>query len=270
MRIVLANGYKGEEAILLQKALNELGGFSLSRDGSFGPGTKNSLTQWQRTKGYEADGRYDSSVHVEIAKLIEEKYIRVNMIDEYARAIGVDPAFMKAVTKVESLGSGFFNNGLCTILYERHIFFNQVVGKFGRSIANLWASKYPNICYQTRSQSAYLGGVREWDRLNDAKNLDSECALMSVSYGMFQIMGFNYEACGYASVGEYVADMLLSERYQLGAVCMLIKNKRPWHRAAVQKDFSEFARLYNGSDYAAHNYHGRLKDAYNYYASLQK
>ena len=262
MSIILKQGDRSEEVVLLQKALNELAGFNLSKDGDFGPGTRNSLRSFQQRANYNVDGIYDSNVHIELADLIERKYIRLNDIAQYADAIGVEPAFLKAVTVVESRGSGFFDNGMCAILYERHIFYNKVAAKFGKKKADQWASKYPNLCYPTRSQAAYYGGEREYERLNQAKNLDSECALLSASYGMFQIMGFNYAVCGYETVGDYVADMIESERYHVGAVSLLIKNQPSWLAPARNLDFNEFARKYNGSSYAEHNYHGRLRQAY--------
>jgi len=265
MTIILSQGVNGEETRLMQKALNELGGYNMARDGNFGPGTKNNLVDWQTKNQFTPDGTYNSDFHKEIADLIDKKYIRFSAIDEYANAIGLAPAFLKAVTSVESDGNGFFNDGQCVILFERHIFYNQVVKKFGARRADEWAEKYSNICFKTRSQSSYLGGVREWDRLNLAKNLDTECALLSASFGMFQIMGFNYALCGYNNVGDYVSDAITSESFHIGAVAMLIKNQSPWFNAAKNLDFNEFARLYNGSDYASHNYHGRLEQAYNTY-----
>lgn len=263
MSVILRQSSNGEEVVLLQKALNQLGNFNLSLDGSFGPGTANSLAVWQRARGYTSDGIYNSDVHSEIAELIDFKYIRLSDVDEYANAVGLAPAFLKAVTVVEARGAGFFNNGSCKILYERHIFYNQAVRKFGRKTADTWTNKYPNICHPTWNQSAYLGGVREWDRLSVAKDLDPECALLATSWGMFQIMGFNYEGCGYNTVGDYVADMVESERYHVAAVAMLIKNTPQWRAAAIRLDFNEFARLYNGPAYAQNNYHNKLRKAYN-------
>ncbi len=266
MSIILQAGSKGEEAVLLQKALNELGGFTLSKDGDFGPGTRNALAAWQERNGYPKNGVYDSSVHLQLSELIDRKYIRMAMVDEYADAIGISRPFLRAVTEVESHGSGFFDNGSCAILFERHIFFNQVTNKFGRKRADEWAAKYPNICAPTPSQSAYYGGIREWDRLDFAKNLDAECALLSASYGMFQIMGFNHNYCGYDSVGAYVADMTVSEKFHVGAVAMFIRNQPRMWTAARDLDYNEFARQYNGKRYAEHNYHGRLKKAHDFYA----
>lgn len=265
MRVYLSQGINGDETRSLQKALNELGDYNLAKDGSFGPGTKNAYMSWQQKNGYIVDGIYNSEVHKEISELIDRKYIRFSDIDDYAIEIGIEPSFLKALTMVESPGSGFFNNGMCTILFERHVFFNQVVKKYDRKTADAWSEKYPNICYLTRSQSAYLGGSREWSRLDFAKNLDAECALKSASYGMFQIMGFNYEVCGYDNIGDYVADMMESERFHIGAVSMFIKNQSGLIRAARNLNFNEFARLYNGPQYAAHNYHTRLKSAFDFF-----
>lgn len=268
MAIILRNGDKSEEVVLLQKAINELGGYNLSTDGDFGNGTQNTLTTFQRKIGAEPTGFYNSDHLAEVAKLIDTKYIRLSEIDQYAVAISVEPAFLKAVRTVESLGSGFFADGKCAILFERHIFYNQVVRKFGKKRADDWMQKYPNVCHHSRSQAAYYGGAREYDRLFTAKNLDAECALLSASWGMFQIMGFNYQACGYKTVGDYVDDMLLSEKYHLGAVAMLIKNQRAWWTAARELNFNEFARLYNGPEYAKHKYHTRLRNEFAKFAMM--
>ena len=266
MAIILRPGDRGEEVVLLQKAINELGGFNLSMDGDYGNGTQSSLMAVQRKLGAEPSGYYNSDQMPEIKALVDNKYIRFEEIEQYAVEIGVEPAFLKAVREVESRGSGFFNNGQCAILFERHIFFNQVTRKFGRKRAEEWMQKYPNICHHTPMQSAYFGGIREYDRLNTAKNLDPECALLSASWGMFQIMGFNYQMCGYQTVGDYVDDMLTSEKFHLGSVTLLIRNQPSWWRAAIDLNFNEFARLYNGPSYAKHNYHTRLRNAFDKYA----
>lgn len=262
MSVILRVGSNNEEVLLLQKALNELCGVNLSADGVFGNGTKNAMMAYQRERGYNIDGIFEDEAYPEITELIERKYIRFSELDEYALNIGVEPAMLKAFASVESKGSGFFNNGLCTILFERHIFYNQVVRKFGQRRADEWSQKFPNICYPKGAQTAYFGGVREWTRFDQAKDLDAECALMSASYGMFQIMGFNYGVCGYENVGDFVTDMCESERWQIGAVTMFIKNNRGLFLAVRNKDFNEVARLYNGSNYAYYGYHTKLAKAY--------
>lgn len=264
MSIILKPGDSGEEVKCLQRALNEKACLSISTDGVFGNGTKNAMMAWQKQNKFDTDGIYDSDKYTALADLINTKYIRFSELDKYAKAIGIDSAILKAITEVECKGNGFFTDGSCTILFERHIFFNQVTQKFGSEQAQQWSIKYPNICFETRSQSAYFGGKREWERVNLAKNLDPECALLSTSFGMFQIMGFNYKICGYSNVGEYVSDMIKSEKYQVGAVSMYIKNyaNGKLYKAVTSLDFNEIARLFNGNDYAVNNYNGKLKDAY--------
>jgi hypothetical protein len=265
MSIQLGVGSRGEEVKLLQTALNELGGYNLANDGVYGNGTRNALIAYQNKVGAEATGIYNSQHMPDIAQLIDFKYIRYWMIDDYAKEIGIEPAFLKAVTNVESKGYGFFPNGSCVILFERHIFYQRVASKFGVKRAQEWMDKYPNVCHNLRSQSAYFGGMREWDRLNLAKNLDPECALLSASWGMFQIMGFNYKVCGYDDVGSFVSDMCETERYQVGAVAMFIRNQPHLWNAARKLDFAAFAKGYNGAAYAENAYDRKLRDAYNYY-----
>lgn len=262
MSIILQKGSFGEEVVLLQRALNEFGGYNLLGDGDFGNGTANSLKDWQKNNSFIVDGIYNSDIHQAISNLIDFKYIRLASVGEYAKSIGVEPAILQAFTIVESKGAGFFNDGSCKILYERHIFYNQVVRKFGKKTADSWMTKFPNICHPVWNQSSYLGGIREWDRLSAAKDLDPECALLATSWGMFQIMGFNYSSCGYANVGDYVSDMRDSERFHIGAVTMFIRNNRNLYRACLDKDFNEIARLYNGPGYEANKYHIKLRDNY--------
>ena len=52
--------------------------------------------------------------------------------------------------------------------------------------------------------------------------LDSSAALASTSWGIGQIMGFNYAAAGYSSVEEMVAQLCLNEDNQLQAMARFI------------------------------------------------
>jgi len=262
LEIRLKTGDCGEEVTLLQRALNELGNYNLVLDGSFGPGTANCLKDWQKKNGFVIDGFYNSSIHHSIRDLINLKYIRFDEIDEYALTIGIEPNILKAFTIVESKGGGFFNNGTCKILFERHVFYNQVIRKFDKKVAISWMNKFPNICHPVWNQTSYLGGIREWDRLSAAIDLDAECALLATSWGMFQVMGFNYGACGYENVGDFVADLSSTEKYHISSIVMFIRNNRPLYRACIEKNFNDMAKHYNGPEYAKNNYHIKLRNIY--------
>lgn len=263
MTITLQKGSKGEEVKLLQKALNELGGLNLIYDGDFGPGTEKALRDVQTKLSLKITGVYTDTIDTAITKLIDKKYVRTRDIAEIAKSIKIEPAALLAITSVESDGSGFLPDGRCVILFERHIFYREIVKRFGERRANELSSKYPNICFITRSQTAYFGKGREWERLNQARNIDAQSALLSASWGMFQIMGFNFSTCGYKDVGKFVADMCESEKFQIQSVANFIKNTSLLFTAAQRCDWEQFARYYNGPAYMENNYHVKLKNAYN-------
>lgn len=112
----------------------------------------------------------------------------------------------------------------------------------------------------------YVGGSGEYRRLEKAIAIHRKAALLSASYGAFQIMGDNYAMCGFDSVENFYKAMNESEKKQLEAFILYAKN-----RGVIQplkdKDWKEVARLYNGPDYAKNKYDEKFKDAYNSYKS---
>ena len=256
-------GSSGEEVTLLQKALSELTGTRLSYDGSFGLLTKKALVDFQEGKGIAPTGVYDEATQEFLVPFIDEKYIRLDEIDNYADILGVDKNVLKSIAIKEAKASGFTPSGKCLILYERHIFHRYATAKFGKGKVSEWSKKNPNICFPTRDPKAYMGGEREWTRLDQAKNWDAETALISCSWGMFQIMGFNFGLAGYKHVGVFVSDMCKSEKKHLEALTNLIKNSDPLYRAIKSKNFPLIARYYNGPNYSANNYDKDLIKIYN-------
>ena len=180
-------------------------------------------------------------------------------ISKAAALIGVEPCAVKAVLDVESGGSGFLPDGRVKILFEGHIFWRELK-KRGMDPAPL-ASKFPNIVYSKWDKSQYKGGVREWERLNSAALLNIDAALASASYGLFQIMGFHYAACGFASVQAFVDAQKVSEATQLEAFCAFMRSQGHVPFLA-KRDWAGFARRYNGSGYAANQYDIKLAKAY--------
>ncbi len=55
------------------------------------------------------------------------------------------------------------------------------------------------------NRDLYKGGSAEWDeRLLDAMEFDEIQALKSASFGLGQVMGFNYTAAGCASIQQFI------------------------------------------------------------------
>ena len=174
--------------------------------------------------------------------------------DDFARAaeaLGCDVAAIKAVCQVEAPRGGFLPDGQVTILFERHKFWQLTQGRHGLSdISNPKAGGYG------------AAGQHQHDKLARAVALDRDAALKSCSWGKFQIMGFNHEAAGHPTLQGFINAMHESEGAQLDAFVAFIRNDPRMHRALRERDWSEFARLYNGPAYAEHGYHTRMATAY--------
>lgn len=171
-----------------------------------------------------------------------------------ANALGVEVACVKAVTKVESRGSGFLPIGAPVILFERHWMYKLLKAKTG---------KEPALSDVVDPKAGgYKGGTAEHTRLEHAVAIDRECALQSASWGLFQIMGFHWKALGYDSVQAFVNAQYKSEGSQLDTFVRFIKINPSMLKALKAKDWAGFAKLYNGPKYKDNKYDTKLAEAY--------
>ena len=109
----------------------------------------------------------------------------------------------------------------------------------------------------------YKGGLAEYNRLERARRINKYAADESASWGMFQIMGNNYKACGCKSVTEFVDKMCASEEDQLELTTNFILNNTTLKNALISKNWKRFAYYYNGPGYASNSYDKKLEQAYN-------
>ena len=204
-------------------------------------------------------------------KLCEEDFVKA------AELLNCEIASVKAVIDVESGNRGGFllesdidENSINpsgytdypVILFEGHIFYKQLKKK-GIDPEKYMNTNTADILYKSWTKQYYSSKWGEYFRLCKASEIDEECALLSCSYGLGQIMGFNYRACGYTSVQDFVEDMKISEGQQLLAFCNFIKSNSKLLKAIQTKDWVTFAYNYNGPEYAKNNYDTKLKKAYN-------
>lgn len=167
-----------------------------------------------------------------------------------AAALGCSIAAVRAVVEVESKG-GFLPDARPRILFERH--------KFSAFTAHAYDTTHPAI--SARQPGGYLGGAREYDRLDEALALDREAALKSASWGAFQIMGFNHAAAGYADVEGFVAAMVSGHAAQLDAFVAFVRSAGLAPALAAQ-NWPAFARGYNGPVYARFAYDTKIAAAF--------
>jgi hypothetical protein len=92
--------------------------------------------------------------------------------------------------------------------------------------------------------------------------LDRAAALESTSWGLFQIMGFNYAAVNLRSADELVTVMYKSEGEQLKLFGEFLK-KRSLVDFLKNEDWAGFALHYNGKGYLEKGYDKHLERAYN-------
>jgi hypothetical protein len=192
-------------------------------------------------------------------RLIDEDFTQV------AELLGCEPAALKAVQQVETGGrGGFFSPGRPAILFEGHIFWTQL--KKRGSNPEDYVKGNENILYPKWEKGHYKGGIGEYDRLEQARKINREAADVSASWGMFQIMGFNYAACGEESIESFVRSMCESEFKQLLLTANFIKKNSQMLQALQARDWAVFAKCYNGPAYAQNRYDVKLEAAYQKYS----
>ena len=187
------------------------------------------------------------------------KTLTFNQINNFAKQLKIEPAAMRAVIEVESSGGGFLPDGRPKILFEGHIFWSLLEGK-GMKPRKLCKGN-GDILYPRWTKKHYKGGAAEHDRLERAKRIHEEAALSSASWGMFQVMGFNYYVTDYKNVSDFAAAQYLSELEHLKAFIGFVESKKllPHLRS---HDWAKFARGYNGRSYKKNKYDEKLTVAY--------
>lgn len=178
---------------------------------------------------------------------------------DYLRAskrLGCEVAAIKAVADTESKGKGFYTSGFPVILFERHKFRKYTDGRYTKT--------HPHLSGPAGGYGA--AGQNQVNKFNEAYALDPQAAMMSCSWGKFQIMGFNYAVCGFTSVGAFVDAMKESEGRHLDAFVEFIISE---HLADELRrhDWKGFARTYNGAGYAENKYDTKMAAAYRRYSA---
>lgn len=193
---------------------------------------------------------------------------------------GVEYAALRAVIEVESGGSGFANNRHgdeeVKILFERHILWKRLQIP-GRDInPKPLATAHPSLCGPSWSPKQYPYGPTslQWDRVEtvvawaqkrDPNRWESykKAAYESASYGLFQLMGYHYEAAGYHEIYNFKHAMEADEESQLKAIIRWMRGNGLLERLR-SKDWTRFVMGYNGIGQVP-VYRAKLLKAYSRY-----
>lgn len=262
---MLRLGSTGIAVRRLQQQLNARGARPpLVEDGDFGPVTAAAVCAFQQRVGLVVDGVAGPKTLATLGS--GHKPAQLLGAADLARAaqrLDVDLAAIRAVNEVESRGSGFLADGRPVILYERHVMYARL--EAAGIDPQPYAVRLPAIVNPTRG--GYLGGAAEHGRLKQARAINDACGIESASWGLFQIMGFHWQALGYASAAAFAAAMQRSEGEQLNAFVAFVEADSALHAALRARKWPAFARQYNGSDYKANLYDVKLARAWERYAA---
>jgi len=171
--------------------------------------------------------------------------------------LGVAAPEVWALLTVETRGFGFLQDRRPQILFERHVFHRLTQGRHDRGHAHI----------SNASAGGYAGGAGEYARLDEAAGIDRGAALQSASWGIGQVMGFNYAVAGFAGIGDMVAAMAEDENAQLLAMANFIKGK-DLAKALRRHAWVSFARGYNGPEFRKNQYDRRLAAAHAKYGTM--
>lgn len=189
--------------------------------------------------------------------------------DQYtsaAAALGCEPEVVEAIVMQEIGGkTSTFTSGGKTrlkILFERHVFWRELENR-GSDPRDL-IRRDPTLADILSQQpfGKYGNFATQYQRRDRAAGINREAALAACSYSAFQIMGNNFKAAGYQTVGEFVDAMERCEpETQLDAFVSFCRSNN-LDKFLRARDFESFARHYNGPSYYKRSYHISLARHY--------
>ncbi len=158
-----------------------------------------------------------------------------------ARRLGVDPATIKAIMWFQTSGApGFRADGRPAINFEPHIFSRLTGGAYDDEPGGFSSRTFQRGTYS-------LSQEERWTRLSEAYARDPSAAFSATAWGVFRIMGLNYETCGFTSIEEFVRAQAVSEESQLQTFEAFIRTRK-LAAPLAERDWPTFTSGFFGSD----------------------
>jgi len=120
--------------------------------------------------------------------------------------------------------------------FESHHFHRHTAGRFDAShprISSSFADGHGSLSLQ-------------YDKLQDAYDLDPVAALKSAAWGRFQVMGSSHRLVGCATVNQFVLAIAQSEAAHLTAFVCVVQSDRALQAALRANDWAAFTKRYRG------------------------
>ena len=190
----------------------------------------------------------------------EERYLHLTEADflVVAKELDIEVAAIKAVVEIEAGAAmkGFWAPGIPEINFDTTMY-----SKYKSKAESKEGAKDEKVPAGLKGYA-----LKEWTQLINARKTNAMGANLGTFWGMFQIGGFNYKLCGCSNVNEFVRRMAFSELEQLQLFAAFISNTG-MVKYLQNKDWSGFARRYNGPSYAKRGYHTKMAKAYAKYSN---
>lgn len=273
---VLKKGSKGEFVLLMQEMLQKLG-YQIGTDGAFGPGTEKIVFEFQKQNNLKVDGIVGAKSWILMQDLVSKikkpatpvttvinQFLSEQDFVDFAAKYKLEVAAIKAVHEVESAGRGFLN-GKIKILFEGHIFWKELA-KRGVDPKKVLAGNEDVLHEKYIARNPYYRLDQHY-RLNKAAKINAEAAYSSASYGLFQIMGFHFQALNFASAKAFVDFLSVNEANQLEVFGRFI-TAHNLVKVLQEHNWAKFALGYNGGAYKTNKYDTKLATAYAKYSRM--
>ena len=166
---------RGSSVAFLQELLAKLG-YQITASGYFGRSTESAVMDFQSKNHLVVDGKVGIKTRTVILEKTNPsdafggKFLEEQDLMNFANQYGLQLAAVKAVNEVESSGKGFLIDRRPKILFEGPIFWKELK-KRGLDPTALSNFNNSDILYSNWTKQYYLGGIREYERLEKAVNL---------------------------------------------------------------------------------------------------
>lgn len=165
-----------------------------------------------------------------------------------ADSLGISPELVQTVARVESQGD------LSAFLFEPHVFSRLTNHKYDATHPDVSYPNWDRTKYPSRKENRLI-------QLGKAIRLEPLKAYEAASWGIFQIMGFNYKDAGYTSALSMSQDLQSSVVANINAFGNMLR-KMGLIDTLRNKEWEKFARVYNGPGFKLNNYHIKMQNEY--------
>lgn len=183
----------------------------------------------------------------------------ISEIRTVAQTLGIEAAALLAIAEVESGGKVFARTegrDEPLIRFEGHYFDRRLSGADQIKARALGLSApVAGAVANPRTQEA------RWRLLARAAEIDRKAAYESTSWGLGQVMGAHWAWLGYAGVDALAAEARSGAGGQVRLMARYI-DKAGLVSSLRDRDWTAFARGYNGPAYRKNGYHLKIAAAY--------